>query len=511
MKIDFNPKLFNPNFWHLKEHMADKNIRFIWLYGGSSSSKTYSGVQAILYSTLMEGSDTLVFRKTSNSIEKSIYKDFITIIGHWKMTDYFRCTKNPFRVKCISNGAVIDFAGMDDPEKIKGISQYKRIYNNEISAFDKMDYDQIRKRLRGLPGQQIMSDFNPIDELHWIKEKVFDVEEQYQMPTKLSNGIVDPVYTEITEKWINGSSWVTNPRSGKKKLLPPNMVVLRSNYKNNFWAIKSPCGTFGYYDVQLLADFEKDKRDDINFYNVYALGLWGKYNVGGEFYKKFNRDTNVIENPGWKRGLPLHISFDENVNPYLSLSVYQAEGRYAWKIDEICLKSPRNNLAHTLAEFIKRYPPNKSGLYVYGDRTSLKEDTKLEKGQNFFTIITHTLHRYSPSLRLPTANPPVAMRGNFINDIILLKGMYKVSDNCRNTIIDYEYLKEAEDGTKAKLKTKDPTTHVSYQKYGHMSDTDDYFLCQFFAKEFREYQSGKGQRAVFGYKNRTRSFHSKKY
>ena len=133
-KINFNKKLFNPNFWHVIKDMADIRIRFIWLYGGSSSAKTYSIVQAILFYTLKENVDTIVFRKTNSSIEKSVYKDFTTVISEWGLRDLFKPIKSPFSIKC-SNGSVIDFGGMDDPEKIKGISQYKRVDCNEISAF----------------------------------------------------------------------------------------------------------------------------------------------------------------------------------------------------------------------------------------------------------------------------------------------------------------------------------------------------------------------------------------
>ena len=123
----------------------------------------------------------------------------------------FKATKSPFKIKC-ANGAVIDFGGMDDPEKIKGISQYKRVYCNEISAFDLSDFKQIRKRLRGKPGQQIISDFNPVDEMHWIKTDIFDKLDHNQVSTTLDNGVVDPVYTEVAEKWRNSEQYITNPK-----------------------------------------------------------------------------------------------------------------------------------------------------------------------------------------------------------------------------------------------------------------------------------------------------------
>ena len=52
--------------------------------------------------------------------------------------------------------------------------------------------------------------------------------------------------------------------------------------------------------------------------------------------------------------------------------------------DEVCLESPRNNLRYLCAEFKKRFKGHVAGLFVYGDATSRKQDTKLEKGYNFY-------------------------------------------------------------------------------------------------------------------------------
>ena len=52
------------------------------------------------------------------------------------------------------------------------------------------------------------------------------------------------------------------------------------------------------------------------------------------------------------------------------------------------------------------------------------------------------------------------------------------------------YLKEEPDGTKAKIKEKNPETGVTFEKYGHCSDANDYFMCYAFAHEFAMYQKG---------------------
>ena len=185
------------------------------------------------------------------------------------------------------NGSTIIFKGLDDSEKIKGIDSFKRVVLEEVSEFDFADYKQIRKRLRGMLGQQIICMFNPIDQEHWIKKEIFDTSVQ----NKLSKSLVDhsgvlnlnieEQYTNVTEKWEGGKVTV------KGKEYPSNLVVIKSTYLNNFWVVGSPCKTFGFEDIQTIADFEHDKNTDYNFYSVYALGNWGRINRGGEFYKSF--------------------------------------------------------------------------------------------------------------------------------------------------------------------------------------------------------------------------------
>lgn len=487
--LRFDWKLFNPNFHHLEKEFTNIYRRFIWFYGGSSSAKSYSVAQAVLLiGCLLEKSDTLVFRKVSATIDDSIYKDFKTIIQTLKLDDFFICQAK--KIICM-NGSVIVFKGLDDSEKIKGISKFKRVVLEEISEFDHEDLKQIRKRLRGILGQQIICMFNPIDKEHWIKKEIFDNEVQHKLSNSLvdHNGIlnlhIDEKYTKVTEKWEGDKIKV------KEKEYPSNIVVIKSTYLNNFWVVGSPCGEFGFEDIQVIADFDHDKKTDYNFYSIYALGNWGKINRGGEFYKEF-KPENQVTTVKYDLELPLHISFDENVNPYLSLSIYQGVGLKTWKIDEICLEHPKNTLKYTLNEFSKRYKPSKNTVFIYGDRTSLKADTKLEKGQNFFTIIDDTLKRlgYVTSLRLPRKNPSVASRGNFINEIFssnIYDIEYLISEHCTKTINDYESVKEASDGTKLKEKSKHPTTKVTYEKYGHLTDTDDYFLCEYYKKEYTKY------------------------
>ena len=330
------------------------------------------------------------------------------------------------------------FRGMDDPEKIKSIQGITRIWIEEGSEFDEADINQLNIRIRGREELQITITFNPIDELHWLKKKFFDGDE--------------------------------------------DVTIIKTTYLDN-----------RFIDKAFVKELDRYRTTDPNFYKIYALGEWGCLTKGGEFYKFFNALTHVQENE-YDPDAPLHITFDENVNPWLTCNVWQAEGLKAWQIDEIALEDPNNTLDHTLKEFAERYPNNGQTVFVYGDATSKKADAKLEKGKNLYTMIEKFLieNGYSYQLRVPASNPNVSLRGNFINQIFLNKfdGIdLSFAPHLKKTIADYQYLKQAQDGSKHKEHARHPTTKVAYQRWGHMTDANDYFILVYFDQSFRRFKA----------------------
>jgi len=476
----FSKKFFNNVYFHLLKSFEDVSIRYIWIYGGSSASKTYSVCQLIVILMLQKKDDnTLVLRKYGTDIRDSIYSDFKSVISKWGLSEYFLFQQN--YIECLLTKSYIRFRGLDDSEKVKGISGFKRVVLEEVSQFDEVDFKQIRKRLRGLTGQQIISLFNPISEDHWIKTNVFDKEVLTEIDTKeealkLS---VAPEQWQLTGKWVNDSG---------------NTVIYKTNYTDNKFIV-------GPYkvDQHVIDDFEKDKIDDYNYYQIYGLGNWGKLRTGGEFWKDFNSNKHS-RNLVWDEAYPIHITWDENVNPYLTCLVWQGIGKHIQQIDEICLEDPRNRVHDVCAEFIKRYPVARvKGLFVYGDRTSVKEDSKMEKGENFFTKILQHLREYHPKLRLQTSNPSVVQSAGFINEIYAgkIEGIeIAIGTNCKKSLNDYSYALEDSDGTLKKTKKKHPVTGVTYEEYGHPSDAKRYFAIMYFAQEYSDYLRGGRHKSI---------------
>jgi hypothetical protein len=291
---------------------------------------------------------------------------------------------------------------------------------------------------------QITMTFNPISEDHWIKKRFFD-------------GNFEDV-TTIHTTYLNN------------KFLDEEYKTVLLSYK----------------DV------------DYKYYQVYALGEWGQIRTGGEYYKAFEPGENT-DSVNYDPSLPLHISFDENVNPYLPCTIWQAKGDSAWQIDEITKEAPQNSLEHICTEIKKRYHNHSAGVYIYGDATAKKQDVKIEQGFNFYRLIEKELEGFRPIVRVPKSNPSPMMRGLFINVIFAKKlGISLIIGyNCKRTIEDVVSVKEAADGSKDKKKITDPKTGVRYEPYGHLSDSMDYFVCWYFKDDYNKFQNKGTKRQGF--------------
>ncbi len=243
-------------------------------------------------------------------------------------------------------------------------------------------------------------------------------------------------------------------------------------------------------------------------YEVFVNGNWEiQLKTGGEIYRSFELEKHVgccEYNPS----LPLHLSWDENVNPFLPAVVCQVKGKEIFVIDELMGRHPGNTVEAVCKLFAKRYKDHDAGLFIYGDATSQKRDTKIAEGHNFFTLIAGHLKNFRPSMRVLKSNPSVAMRCSFIN-AILEKEVFdlkiSINEECKTTVADFILTKEDADGTKVKAMETDPKTKSRYQANGHMTDAFEYFIVSAFASLYKQYQRGdrEGFPMMFGKSTRS--------
>lgn len=217
--IKIEKSIFNPFYLDYLE----SQYRYEVYYGGAGSGKSFFVAQKILFKYLkFEKLKILVIRKVGRTLRDSCFSLFKSILSSWNLIKYCSINKTDMSIE-LPNGSSIIFKGIDDPEKIKSISNITDIWIEEASELFENDFNQLDLRLRGnfYTKKQIFITFNPVSDTHWLKKLFFD--------------------------------------------FPKNdAIVVKSTYKNNAFIDKE------YYNV-----LENLKYTNEEYYNIYALGEWG--------------------------------------------------------------------------------------------------------------------------------------------------------------------------------------------------------------------------------------------
>jgi len=449
-EVEFYESAFNPIYW---EYLT-KYYSYELYVGTAGSGKSWFVAQKQLYKCLNENNYRLVFcRKTAESIRDSQFQMFCDLIHKHNLDDIFTINLSQMDIKC-ANGNMMLSAGLDNPYKIKSITNVTDIWieealGNEIEKpVESSDFDQLNLRLRAEKGQPLSftMTYNPVDE----------------------------------DSWINKRFHTGNRLDSLEQAKTPNTLILWTSYKDNIFIDQ----------IEYAEKLNQLEKWNDNYYKIYALGLWGKRITGHEFYSSFNYLTHVTDVP-ILRDVPVHISFDQNVVPYITATLYQIVKRgdvyEVRQFAELCLENPKNKTENLCDEIIFKYEEElKAGVYFYGDATGRKRDTRSK--ENDYDIVERVMRRFlnNRSNKVPVSNPNVKRRRDFMNK--LLSGIYPIrfiiDKSCEKSIADFENVKEDVDGTKLKKATKDKVSGISYEKYGHCSDTADYLLCEVFKSFF---------------------------
>jgi phage terminase large subunit len=236
---------FNTSF----RELLDDEHRYLVLYGGAGSGKSYFIAERYIYKLFKQKNfNLLVVRNTGKSNRDSTYALFKQIIIKWNLYKFFKINESDLRIKCLLNKNEIIFAGLDDVEKLKSITFSKGeltdIWIEEASEILESDFNQLDVRLRGKgTKKQITISFNPIDVNHWLKRRFID-------------------------------------------RLDDNIEVMHSTYKDN-----------EFLDDDYKKLLESYKETDEYYYNVYCLGQWGVLGQTVFDAKKINERLQVIPKP----------------------------------------------------------------------------------------------------------------------------------------------------------------------------------------------------------------------
>lgn len=303
------------------------------------------------------------------------------------------------------------------------------------------------------------------------------------------------------ESWIKDEIVIPQLETGKPA--KANTIFIRATLESN-------------PNQRFREAYHKTLDENLTAFDKARL-LHGDWNArpksGSEYLKEFNQDKHVgTYKQRYDPRLPLHIAFDENVNPYITCLIWQiqqeGQEQNIIQLDEICQAPPINTRKHVCTAIQKLYPKHQAGVFIYGDASSWSNDTAKDYGENFFTDIVTYLKGYNPSLRVPSKNPPVMAKGSFIN--LILEKRYRglrlmIDFNCKRSIGDYAYAMEDVNGGILKKRVTDGQTGISYEKHGHHVDAMSYFLCEAFAGDFAFYLGGdKPTEYIFGHDRKDR-------
>lgn len=471
-------KMINDSFIPL----VDNTDRYMILYGGRGSAKSNFVAKLLIYRALTEKYfRCILIRKTYTSIRNSQYKTLKDLIQALGLATMFKFRTQPFEVECI-NGNLFVAAGMDEVHKLKSIKDPTCTWYEE-DLIDEGDWITVTTSIRTTKARFLQEIFSINPEVegdyreHWFFKKFFA--DWWREDNLSYSGMVGASLKGKKRALAGGASFTTP------------FTVHHSDHTHNRWLPE-----------EFRNMLEDMKYTNPYYYLVYTKGMWGNKVLGGKFYSEYDRLRHSFYRR-YRKDESLHISFDFNVHPYMSLIICQVVGSSLYIIDEIAASEPDNNTPNLCRLFTQKYQRHEGNVYIYGDPSGRAADTHTTQGSNQYSIIRKHLGLFKTHLRVDTKAPPVEMRGDFINEIFKgnFAGIRIVLDEkkCIKTIDDLMYCMKAADGTKFKQRTRNKETNITYELRGHFTDTLDYIVCRLFRDQWRAYKKGAVAASTFSY------------
>ena len=331
-----------------------------------------------------------------------------------------------------------------------------------------------------------------VDEVSEVSEKAIEV-------------LASRIRYKIAETFVVGKIFMsTNPcltwvRSTFVMDDDGNPVTLPSGYRYiPFSLFDNPNESFrAIYYERLSKIRDKATRDRL----LYGNWLFVSANKMAAYWE-FDGNKHLVQNlkeTAYDPMRPLVLSFDFNVNPYMTCIPMQFD--YENKIANVFpeyIGYPKEKLNNTPA--FTRWISQRliadghiGGVIVTGDPAGLARSTQTEEGVNNFTIANKNLENavLKPKLQILSKQPAMVTRLEFINE--LLKGQcsgwqVRIDARCHRLTEDFVYQKKNPDGTKEKKKVLNEQGE-RVERYGHASDCFDYAMVYFLAKEYQSFKS----------------------
>ena len=310
--------------------------RWAVLYGGAGSSKSYSAAQKILLRSMTEEEHRFcLVRKVGKTIKVSQFALIKDLIDKWGLNDLWNVNRTELKFTYKPNGNEIISIGLDDREKIKSLTGVTGFWFEEPTEIDERDLIQMDLRLRGKTQnyKQSILTFNPISELHWLKEKYF------------------PPYIEQTVKERSFANLLNEYEIDGQKI-KLNTAIYHSTWRDNL-----------FLDIEYKAFLVSLYDTDPAYARIYCDGEWGiignlVYPNGYEIIDKGNYPQEFDE---VIYGLDFGVN---NPTALIKIGVYDQE----YFLDEL-IYEPLSVRLKTISGLIKEFEAldvNKIDI-IYGD------------------------------------------------------------------------------------------------------------------------------------------------
>ncbi len=211
---------------------------------------------------------------------------------------------------------------------------------------------------------------------------------------------------------------------------------------------------------------------------------------GMEFFPDFSTNTHSKNIP-YDPSSALHITFDFNASPYMTLLVAQIKqgemGR--WHVNflkEYCpvhpLSTPRAACDMLLKDIREGcFMGHNAGVFIYGDASGKnRKSMEGEAIRSDFDLIFERLarHTWGEFDRVLRSNPPHTKARDFMGHCFTgrLPVVVTVNPDMHTTISDLVHLKQGAAGDILKEYETDPVSKVRYEKWGHCSQAMYYLI-----------------------------------
>lgn len=442
------------------------------LMGGSGSGKSRFLITKFLLSSQKDQFFRLYYgRKHYNAIELSTYQDFKDTISYYGWDHIFRCLDSKMRIICLKTGNMMAPFGLDNLGSLRSIASPTDIWIEEgvsdknIECVKRKEYGELNRRLR-VPGIEthLHSSYNPINLTSFYYHDFFK-EQKYN-----------------------------------------SVAIQHSTADDN-----------AFLDDSYLAKLEESKGIDEDEYTIFRLGQWTDGNRGNKWIRTFKKAFHVGNVP-FVVGLPIHLTYDFNVKPHMTLLCIQMIELYKKNrkgemrniiqvrvFKEYCLKNPQNTSEAVTQEFRKDYidgrpakhnQPAKKGYgyhtcYYYGDASGKSQIPGFGVLTAFTPIknVLAELAQHNLADKTLKSNPLLIDARELVEDCFA--GKYDIEividEKCTETIDDITQLEESVTGFN---KEKDPK-QGNIENRGHEYQALSYFICSAFRNLMK--QRGKKQ------------------